>query len=131
MIIEEYLLINPKAGLAVVAVIMTLVSTLVQKKFTDQQHLKHLKARQKELQKELKKEKDENILKELNAEFMGLTVTMMKSSFKPIFITFIPFILIFTWLRGIYTPILSSWLWYYIGFSVLSSIILRKILKVE
>ena len=97
--VEELLIANPLYGLGVVALLMTLVSTIVQKKFTDQEHLKHLKQRQKELQKELKKEKDQDILKELNAEFLGLTSSMMKSSFKPIFVTFIPFILIFWWLK--------------------------------
>ena len=70
-------------------------------------------------------------MKELNAEFLGLTSSMMKSSFKPIFVTFIPFILIFWWLKGVYEPILDGWLWYYIGFSLVSSIVLRKVLKVE
>ena len=129
--IEEFIVSYPYYGLVIISFCMTFISTLVQKKFTDQAHLKHLKQRQKELQKELKKEKDENILKELNSEFLGLTSSMMKSSFKPIFITFIPFILVFWWLKGVYVPILPNWIWHYIGFSMVSSITLRKILKVE
>jgi len=64
---------------------------------------------------------------------LKLTGVMMKSSFKPMFVTIIPFLLLFAWLRGIYggeDPLLGGWIWYYLGFSVVSSIIIRKIMKV-
>jgi len=66
----------------------------------------------------------------LNAEMMKLTGVMFKSSMKPMFATMIPFLILFWWLRGVYAPVLSSWIWYYIGYSVVASIILRKVLKV-
>ena len=90
-----------------------------------------MKARQKEIQKELKGCKDGKIMKELNSELMKLTGVMFKSSMKPMFVTIIPFLLLFWWLRGIYEPLMGSgWIWWYIGFSVVSSIIIRKIMKV-
>ena len=55
---------------------------------------------------------------------------MFKSSMKPMFVTIIPFLLLFVWLRSVYDPVLSSWIWYYIGFSVVASIILRKVMNV-
>jgi uncharacterized membrane protein (DUF106 family) len=120
--------------------VVTLVSTLAHKYLTDQAHLGNQKSRQKELQQQLKGCKDPKKLSELNAEMLQITGTMFRASLKPMLVTFIPFILIFTWLRGVYVPTIDgvaapiidgiSWLWYYIGFSVIASMILRKILKV-
>jgi len=70
-------------------------------------------------------------MQELNAEMLQLTGIMFKSSMKPMFVTIIPFLILFTWLRSVYVPVLGSgWIWYYLGYSVLASIVLRKILKV-
>ena len=132
MTITEMMIANPKSSLLVISVIVTLISTLVHKRLTNQEHLKSLKKRQKEIQKELKGCKEENILKELNSEMLKLTGVMMKSSFKPMFVTIIPFLILFWWIRDIYTPVLgSSWIWYYLGFSVVSSIILRKVMDIS
>ena len=70
-------------------------------------------------------------MKELNSEMMKLTGVMFKSSMKPMFATIIPFLLLFAWLREVYVPVLGNgWLWYYMGYSIVASIILRKVLKV-
>jgi len=131
MTLTEMMMTNPKTSIIIFSVAVTLISTLVQKWLTNQEHLKSLKKRQKEIQKELKNCKDGNIMKELNAEMLKLTGVMFKSSMKPMFVTIIPFLLLFVWLRGVYTPVMgSSWIWYYIGYSVVASIILRKILDV-
>lgn len=130
MALTEVMTANPKVSIAVFSVIVTLISTLAQKWLTNQEHLKTLKDRQKEIQKELKKCKDGDAMKELNAELLQLTGIMFKSSMKPMFVTMIPFLFLFVWLRGVYTPVLSSWIWYYIGYSVAASMILRKVLKV-
>ncbi len=131
MIIVEIMGKSPKISIAVFSIIVTLISTLAQKHFTDQEHLKSLKKRQKEIQKELKKTKDPSMMQELNAEMLQLTGAMFKKSMKPMFVTMIPLLLLFSWLRSVYVPLLGNgWIWYYIGYSVLASIILRKILKV-
>ena len=131
MTIVEVMVGNPKVSIAVFSVIVTLVSTLVQKKFTDQEHLKSLKKRQKEIQAELKKAKEPTVMQELNSEMLQLTGVMFKSSMKPMFVTIIPFLILFTWLRSVYVPVLGGgWICYYLGYSVLASIILRKVLKV-
>ena len=131
MVIDEFILARPILSIAVVSVVVTFVSTLAQKWLTNQQHLKSLKERQKELQKELKNCKDDCRLKEINLEVVQISMKMFRSSMKPLFVTLIPFLILFTWLRGIFTPILGGW-WvaYYIGFSLFSSIILRKVLNV-
>ena len=130
MTIEELMIESPRYSIAIFSIVVTLISTLVQKKFTDQEHLKSLKKRQKEIQKEIKKTKEPSVMQELNAEMLSLTGVMFKKSMKPMFVTMIPFLLLFVWLRGVYSPVLSSWIWYYIGYSVLASIVLRKVLKV-
>jgi uncharacterized membrane protein (DUF106 family) len=130
MTIIEAMTASPKISIGIFSVIVTLISTLVQKKFTDQEHLKSLKKRQKEIQKEIKKTKEPSVMQELNAEMLQLTGVMFKKSMKPMFVTMIPFLLLFVWLRGVYSPVLSSWIWYYIGYSVVASILLRKVLKV-
>ncbi|MCK4649996.1 DUF106 domain-containing protein [Candidatus Pacearchaeota archaeon] len=130
MALTEMMIANPKVSIAIFSIAVTLISTLVQKKFTDQEHLRSLKKRQKEIQKELKKTKEPSLMQDLNAEMLHLTGLMFKSSMKPMFVTMIPFLILFAWLRGIYAPVLSSWIWYYIGYSVLASIVLRKVLKV-
>lgn len=131
VMIKEWMIANPKISIACFSFFVVLISTLVQKYLTDQEHLKALKKRQKEISKEIKKSKDPSVMQELNAELMELTMKMMKSSMKPMFITMIPFLLLFTWLRGVYIPLMGSgWIWYYLGYSILISIVLRKILKV-
>jgi uncharacterized membrane protein (DUF106 family) len=55
---------------------------------------------------------------------------LMKHSFKPLLISFIPLIIFFWWIRGIYSAVLPGWLWWYIPAGIISSIILRKALKV-
>ena len=131
MTITEMMIANPKISIAIFSIVVTSISMLVQKWLTNQEHLKSLKKRQKEIQKELKGCKDGKLMKELNAEMMKLTGVMFKSSMKPMFVTIIPFLILFSWLRGIYVPLLgNSWIWYYLGFSVASSMILRKVFKI-
>jgi len=132
MTITEVVIANPKISLLVISVVVTLISTFAQKWLTNQEHLKSLKKRQKEIQKELKGCKDECVMKELNAEMLKLTGVMFKSSMKPMFATMIPFLILFWWLRNIYVPLMgNSWIWYYLGFSVVASMILRKVLDVN
>ena len=131
MNLTEMVNIYPYISLAIVSFLVTLVSTLVQKWLTNQEHMKSLKDRQKEIQKELKSCKEEHLLKELNLEMLNLTGIMMKASMKPMFVTLLPFLALFIWLRSVYDPLMgSSWIWYYLGYSIFASIILRKVLKV-
>ena len=131
MALNEVMIANPRVSILVVSVIVTFIATLAHKWLTNQEHMKSLKARQKEIQKELKGCKDGNVIKELNAELMKLTGVMMKSSFKPMFVTIIPFLILFAYLRSVFNPVMgNSWIWYYIGFSIVASIVIRKVLKV-
>ncbi len=93
--------------------------------------MRELKAKQKELNKKLKTAKPgEKLFQEIQAEIMQITGTMMKAQFKPMFVTIIPFLILFSWLRNTYEPIMSgSWIWYYIISSIVFSTIYRKVFK--
>jgi len=121
----------PKESIVVFAFLITLIMTLVTKKFTDQNRMKELKQIQKSCNIKMKESKgDVEKQKEIQKQIMECSMELMKHSFKPMLITFIPIILLFTWIRGIYTEILTGWIWWYLGAAIVSSIALRKVLKV-
>jgi uncharacterized membrane protein (DUF106 family) len=94
--------------------------------------MRDIKAKQKLLQEEMKNHKDNpSKVMELQKELMGHAAESMKHSFKPMIITFLPIIIFFGLIRNWYltTEIASSWLWYYIGGSIVSSIAFRKLFK--
>ncbi len=121
----------PIVSLILFSIGVTFVSTLATKWLTNQEHMKSLKARQKELQKELKKAKgDEKVIKEIQDEMLSITGKMMKSSFRPLLVTFIPFLILIYWLRGSYEPLLGGWwIGYYLVTSIVTNMILRKLFK--
>jgi len=127
----EYLSMYPKISIVAISFLVTLAMTLITKKFTNQNRMKELKEIQNACKIKLKDNKG-NIQKteEINKEMLQCSMELMKHSMKPMFITFIPLILLFGWIRGIYTEILSGWIWWYIVSGILSSLILRKVLKV-
>ncbi len=133
----EFLSLYPRTFVIIIGSLVTLISTILVRYFTDQEHIKSLKARQKELQKELKeirKEGESDKLMEINKEIMELTMKLMKASFsfKQMLITIVPFLLLFQWMKGFYggeAEILSSWFWYYLGAAIISSSFYRKLLK--
>ena len=132
-ILKDLMLSNPKASVIVSSFLITLVMTLVTKKFTNQSRMKELKEIQKACQIRLKDAKgDLKKQSEIQKEMMECSMELMKHSFKPLMITFLPLILLFWWIRGVYSlsTLGGSWIWWYIGTGVISSIILRKALKV-
>ena len=132
---------DPLGGLIVITFIMTLVVTLIYKYATDQEVMKSIKEETKEIQKKIKSLKDhpEQVMKH-NKELMEKQLAMFKQSLKPMIITLLPVLLLFTWLRTTYTPIVEEqgklfiglgWLGTYILFSIVFNLILRKLLKVH
>ena len=85
---------------------------------------------QKEAKEHQKNGNQERLL-EINKQLMKEMPEMMKHSFKPMLITFIPIIVIFSLMRGIYsqTSMGGWWIAWYIGFSLVFSLALRKIFK--
>lgn len=127
--VEELIAQYPIISIIIIGVVVTLISTLVTKWLTNQEHLRSLKERQKQLQKDMKglKPEDKKFM-ELQSEILQITGTMFKSSFKPILITAVPFLLLFYWIKEVYTPLMGfTWFWYYLGASILASLVYRKL----
>lgn len=135
MPIKDFMIANPKLSIIFAGFLITLVMTLITKFFTNQRRLKELKQKQKEGQakmKELRSKGDMEAHNKIQGEIMQHSMEMMKHSLKPMLISFIPIILFFGWLRIIFleTSIASTWIWWYIGSAIISSIALRKVLDV-
>lgn len=123
----------PRESIIIFASLITFVLTLVTKYTTDQKRMKEIRDIQKSHQqkmKEAQKAKDDKKIMEYQKEIMSYSMELMKHSFKPMLITTIPMLLLIVWIRDIYSPILSSWFWYYLVAAIVSSIIFRKVLKV-
>ncbi len=129
--------IDPLFGVVFVAFVLTLLITLAYKHFTDQHLLQSIKERTKKMQKEMKGlSGDMEALKKKQSEMMELQMKMMMQTLKPMLITMLPIILVFAWLRTAYEGVgdifwIFGWLGSYIIFSIVFSIVLRKLLKVH
>lgn len=131
MIIKEWMVANPTMSIILLSFLVTLVMTLITKKFTNQARMKELKELQKEYNKKLKENRENpDVMMRIQKDMMSSSMELMKHSFKPMIITALPLLILFWWIKGIYSGVLGYWIWYYIGASVISSIILRKIFNV-
>ncbi|MFA6461592.1 MAG: EMC3/TMCO1 family protein [Candidatus Woesearchaeota archaeon] len=93
--------LSPFWGLVVLALVISILVTLVYKYFTDQGEMKKLKEQQKEFQQRMKelRSNPEEMMK-VQKEAMKANMGYMKHSFKPMLITMIPVLLIFGWMAG-------------------------------
>lgn len=124
-------------GVIIISFLITLITTLVYKYFTDQNALKKIKEDNEALQQKMKEHKgDVSKMSELQKQaFQNGFIEPMKHQVKPLLITFIPFLLIFSWLRVKYAGSGDlvfgiGWFGTYVITSILFSIVLRKVLKV-
>jgi len=120
----------PRVSLIIISLLVSLFITLVNYFVLDKDKMRESKARQKAIQEEMKKHKDNpSKVMELQKEMMSHSMETMKHSFKPMLITFVPIIIFFGLMRDWYatTEIAKNWLWYYIGGSLVGSIAFRKI----
>ncbi len=132
--ITEFIRTSPLISLIVISAIVTFFMTLVTWLVTDNEKMKELKEKQKELQrkaKEHQKNGNTDALLEINKQIMMGMPEMMKHNLKPMLITFIPAIIIFSFLNGAYktTSLGGWWILYYIIFSIIFSTIFRKLFK--
>lgn len=136
--VVEFIQQYPHISIIGFSILVALVTTIINYFMLDKEKLHSLKARQKELQEEMKKHKDNpQKVMELNKEIISQTGEMMKHSMKPIFITFIPIILLFKFLKDSYAPtdlaeikfLFPIWVWWYILAGIVSNFIFRKLFK--
>ena len=121
----------PKISIIIISVIVSLFITLVNYIVMDKVKMRESKERQKQLNQQIKAEKDHNKKMELSQELMKHAMENMKHSFKPMLITFIPIILVLWFIKDVYssTAIAKSWIWYYIIAAIITSLALRKLFK--
>lgn len=134
MVINELIQSNPRVSIIVLSFIVTLLITIVNYFLVDREKMKEIKDRQKELRKEMKKYKDNpQKMMELNQKILEDMPEQLKHSFKPLLVTFIPLIIFFGWLRATFaeTIIASTWIWWYIGSSIVFSLIHRRIFGLQ
>ena len=132
MAVVELIQSNPRIGIIVISVIVSLFISIINYFVLDKEKIKKMKERQKELQKEMKLHKDNpQKMMELNKELMGGIGENFKHSFKPMLITIIPVLVVFAWMRNIFTntEIASTWIWWYIVSAIAASLIFRKVFK--
>lgn len=121
----------PQVSILVISFLVVLVTTIITKYVTNQKRMKELKDIQKACQIKLKDSKgNTEEMNKINKEIMDCSMELMKHSFKPMLITFIPLLLLAGWMNGTFAKILSSWIWWYILSGLVFSMILRKVLKV-
>ena len=92
----------------ILSVLATILTTVIYKYTTDQAKLKRIKKEMKEMREKQKKyAKDQKKLMQIQKEMMEKNMDMMKQSFKSMLYTFIPLILLFSWMAGAlaYEPI--------------------------
>jgi uncharacterized membrane protein (DUF106 family) len=102
---------SPFLGLVILAVIISLLITLVYKFFTNQEKMKAMKEQQKDFQKKMKElRSNPPEMMKVQKEAMKVNMDYMKSSFKPTLITMIPILLIFGWMAAhlSYEPLLPG-----------------------
>ncbi len=135
---------NPIYDIYILTLIISLFITLVNKYMSDQKKIKALRAELKILQKKMRKEmaKDPKKAQIMQKEIMKKNFENMKYAFNPkiMLITMVPLMFIFISVRQFYSPfgdILNvfglttfGWLGTYIIFSIINSMILKKVLDV-
>ena len=130
---------NLTYGMIIIIFLITLATTIIQKYATDQKSIKEMKAEQKKLQKEMKEHKDNpSKMMEFNKKQMEMFWKMMPMTMRPVIYTGVPIVLFFRWFFDYFLVAgnpkffgIFTWFWFYIIVSIIFSIILRKLLKVE
>ncbi|HIH39191.1 TPA: DUF106 domain-containing protein [Candidatus Woesearchaeota archaeon] len=125
--------------IALISLIVSLVTVIVYKYTTDQILMKSIKEDLDKLNKKMRENRsDSHKMTQIQKEMWSKQMTMMKHSFTSTIYTFIPIIILFSWLTANMgaEKILNlgfvkfGWLGSYILFAILFSSILRKLLKV-
>jgi len=125
---------NLTLGMLILVLIISIITTLIQKYATDQKTLKELRKEQKIVQEEIKKFKDNpQKLMELQKKQFEFLPKTMKLNMRALMFTSIPFILLFRWFWDFFTNLgnpkffgIFSWFWFYLIFTIIFSSILKK-----
>ena len=127
---------NTDWGMVILAGIISLITSILQKYTTDQTLLKAMRAEQKMLSAQMKeyKENPDKIL-EIQRKQMELIPKTMDITLRPALYTAIPFILLIRWFGDFFAaePVkifgFFSWIWAYLVFAIVFSMVFRKLFK--
>ena len=122
---------NPRTSIVVISLLISFFISVVNYFVIDKERMREIKARQKEIQIEMKEHQkagNHEQMAVLQKEMMSNIGASFKQSFKPMLITIIPILVLFTLIRSTFidTAIAKSWLWWYLGTAIISSMIFRK-----
>jgi uncharacterized membrane protein (DUF106 family) len=124
---------NLNIGMLIVVLIITIITTIVQKYATDQKTLKEMRKEQKEIQNQMKELKDHpEKMMELQKKQFAMMPKQMKLSMRAIIYTGIPFILFFRWFQDYFVASGSPKFWLGLGwflFYLISAMIFSSILR--
>jgi uncharacterized membrane protein (DUF106 family) len=130
-------------SIALISVLISFVSAMVRRATVDMDKVKDSREQMKEHQKkmqEAQKKGDTDQMMKSQEEMTKHMLIQMKQNFKPMLITWIPFILIFSWMRSQYDTsgdvanllgMHLGWFWWYFVVSLCASIIVNKIVQVS
>ena len=100
-VMRPLLAVPPVLAILIISIVIAVITTLVYKFFTDQTMMKALKEDMNKFRKKMKQFKDEpDKMMKIQKQSMEKQMQYMMHSFKPMFITFLPIILIFGWLNA-------------------------------
>jgi len=125
---------NPKIAILLLSLFVTIITTIVNYFLTDRELMRKIKEKQKGLRQEMKLHKgNPQKMMEINQKMMEDFPIQMKQSFKIMLITMVPLFIFFNWLRSSFaaTDLASSWFWWYLVASLVFSIALRKLFKLD
>ncbi len=140
-------ILSPRWALVVISLVITALSTLAYKVLTNQSEMKVLKEEMNNLRKKMKESKDNpDKMSAINQQMMERNLKYMRHSMRPMLFTFIPIILIFSWLKVTFLPagdLFSwgfsiwpwgagiGWLWTYLLCSIIFNLLIRKLFKIH
>lgn len=96
--------LGPLLFIVVIAIVISLITTVAQKFLVNQDRLLFLQKEMKDFQQEMNEARKSNDPKALEkvqkkqSEFMSTQKEMMTMSFRPMIVTFLPIIIIFWWI---------------------------------
>jgi len=134
MALTEIIQTNPRLGIIAIAAVISFFISLVNYFILDIDRMREIKGRQKAIQKEIKEHQkagNHDKVMKLNKEMMAHMGESMKHSFKPMLITIIPILVVFSLIKTTFaeTAIAGSWFWWYIFSAIVASMVFRKLFK--
>ncbi len=141
--------INYMLGIFIIAFLVSILINVITAYTMDIKKMRNMKEKLKKIQEQMKdahKNKNTKKIQKLQMEMMNIQKEIFRQSFKPMLISFLPIVAILSWLKWkipknisivelpFNLPIFGNdlgWFGWYIFVSIVSSMIVKKIMKLE